>query len=350
MKSDHLDGKGYCTTTMSDCKCYRDRYIPFIRQELPAEDSAKVAAHLACCPDCAEEVAVLRAVYSTLPELPVYSSPDVAQMAYAAIDAAKPSPRFRWLPAMAVASLILIMGIVYLFTPQHTPVKQTVATRTGVQPTVTHTTPVLPKSHERTVLPRLTSPVPTGKHVARIHHHKPQVRTVRHAPAPPVAIHETETASLQPNTGQVSRYATLLAQYLLQDHPTATSGREVRCAVLPMTTTDERETASADSLTVQLVHELTRRLPEAKLTRLVAAQEPTLSTGSITADNPELARLAAEAKSDYLVLGRFAKRDGKPLLELYLVNTATRTLVFDGRHPVCISPDELAAASDARRG
>ena len=335
---------------MRDCKLYRERYIPFIRQELPAEESAKVAAHLACCHDCAEAVAVLRAVYGAMPALPVYSSPDMARMAYAAIDAAKPARSFRWVPTMAVASFILIMGIVYLFTPQRHSANQIVATRTHVQPTVKNATHVLPKFHEEKVLPRLTSSVPTGKHVARIHHHKPQVRTMMHTPQPPVTIHEAETAALQPNTGQLSRYATLLAQYLLQDHPTAASGREVRCAVLPMTTTDERETASADSLTVQLVHELTRRLPEAKLTRLVAAQESSLSAGRITADNPELARLAAEAKSDYLVLGRFAKRDGKPLLELYLVNTATRTLIFDGRHPVCISPDELAAAADARRG
>lgn len=64
---------------MKSCKSYKEKLPLFVYEELPEKEHNAVAAHLRLCPDCAADVAQLRALENVLPpSLP--SEPDDATM------------------------------------------------------------------------------------------------------------------------------------------------------------------------------------------------------------------------------------------------------------------------------
>ena len=63
------------TAAEDRCLWTLDRIDPYVDGDLAAEEIAKVAGHLADCPDCREELALARAVAQELRTLPALECP-----------------------------------------------------------------------------------------------------------------------------------------------------------------------------------------------------------------------------------------------------------------------------------
>ena len=61
---------------MSECRRTRNRLIDYLEGELPEQASAEVAAHLARCPACKQEMAALEASRTALTSLTRAECPD----------------------------------------------------------------------------------------------------------------------------------------------------------------------------------------------------------------------------------------------------------------------------------
>jgi anti-sigma factor RsiW len=99
---------------MRDCAdgAMRDRLPDFVHETLSAREHAAVAAHVAACADCADEVALIRSVRAAYPVPAVDMSRVVASLPSAPGIARTMTPRWsarEWMIA-AAASFVLIIG------------------------------------------------------------------------------------------------------------------------------------------------------------------------------------------------------------------------------------------------
>ncbi|HEX2949346.1 MAG TPA: hypothetical protein VHV83_07230, partial [Armatimonadota bacterium] len=163
------------------------------------------------------------------------------------------------------------------------------------------------------------------------------------------------TVSRQPATTQTTKSAphltweepagnpdghTLIAQYVdtmamcvtQSDHPRET----ISCAILPVTTPDDKDLHIADTLTAALVCAFQDRQVSIDLHRLPpsmpTAEQPSAAT---------LAQLAQTVSDKYVITGSLERSETGYLLSLYAYDRQTAQLVFDGAHPILLPPDVL---------
>lgn len=98
------------------CDTIRELLPDYVGGRLPAPDSASVEAHLGACPDCRDEVALLRLLFTARPTAP----PELAWRIGSAARGMRTRGRHPWwgVAAASVAAVALGIGVISRQAPQ----------------------------------------------------------------------------------------------------------------------------------------------------------------------------------------------------------------------------------------